>query len=35
MDAAFLKRLALGLLVGGVLGFGWHKLVGCRSGASV
>lgn len=27
------KRLALGLLIGGVLGFGYHKLVGCRTGA--
>ena len=33
MDAAFLKRLVLGLLIGGGLGFAWHKLVGCRTGA--
>lgn len=33
MTPFLLKRLALGLLVGGVLGFAWHKLVGCRTGA--
>jgi len=26
-------RLALGLLVGGILGYGWHRLVGCSTGA--
>ena len=33
MDLALLKRIALGLLIGGALGFAWHKLVGCRTGA--
>jgi len=28
-----LKRVALGVLVGGLLGFGYQKLVGCRTGA--
>ncbi|MBI4912346.1 MAG: YtxH domain-containing protein [Acidobacteria bacterium] len=27
------KRLALGLLVGGGLGYVWHRLVGCSTGA--
>lgn len=27
-----LKRVALGVLVGGLLGFGYQKLVGCRTG---
>ena len=26
-------RFALGLLVGGALGYGWHRLVGCSTGA--
>ncbi|WP_291272189.1 DUF6132 family protein [Geothrix sp.] len=26
-------RLLLGLLVGGALGYGWHRLVGCSTGA--
>ena len=26
-------RLAIGLLVGGLLGYGWHRLVGCTTGA--
>ncbi len=26
-------RLALGLVVGGILGYGWHRLVGCSTGA--
>ncbi|MBK8572298.1 MAG: hypothetical protein KA743_08465 [Geothrix sp.] len=26
-------RLALGLLIGGLLGYGWHRLVGCSTGA--
>ena len=26
-------RLLLGLLIGGVLGFGYHRLVGCSTGA--
>lgn len=26
-------RLALGLVVGGLLGYGWHRLVGCSTGA--
>lgn len=25
-------RLAMGLLVGGALGYGWHRLVGCSTG---
>ena len=25
-------RLALGLFVGGALGYGWHRLVGCSTG---
>ena len=26
-------RLAIGLLAGGALGYGWHRLVGCSTGA--
>jgi hypothetical protein len=26
-------RLIIGIVVGGVLGFGWYKLVGCPTGA--
>lgn len=26
-------RLVLGLLVGGALGYAWHRLVGCSTGA--
>lgn len=26
-------RVALGLFVGGILGYGWHRLVGCSTGA--
>ena len=26
-------RIVIGVLVGGGLGFGWYKLVGCSSGA--
>ena len=26
-------RFALGLIVGGALGYGWHRLVGCSTGA--
>lgn len=33
MGLLLAKRLALGLLVGGVLGYGWHRLVGCQTGA--
>nr|WP_306672108.1 DUF6132 family protein [Geothrix sp. SG10] len=25
-------RIALGLLIGGALGYGWHRLVGCSTG---
>lgn len=32
MDALLLKRIGLGLLVGGGLGFLYQKLVGCRRG---
>ena len=28
-----LKRIALSVIMGGGLGFGYHKLVGCRTGA--
>lgn len=28
-------RLALFIVVGAVLGFGYHRLVGCRTGACV
>lgn len=27
------KRLALGFLIGGALGYGYHRLVGCQTGA--
>ena len=33
MGLFLLKRLALGLLIGGALGYGWHRLVGCSTGA--
>lgn len=33
MSLLLAKRLILGLLIGGGLGFGWHKLVGCQTGA--
>lgn len=33
MTLLLLKRLALGLLVGGALGYLYHLLVGCRTGA--
>lgn len=33
MPAPELKRLLIAVLVGGLLGFGYHKLVGCRTGA--
>ena len=26
-------RLAIGILVGGILGYGYHRLVGCSTGA--
>jgi len=26
-------RIIIGAVVGGVLGFGWYKLVGCSTGA--
>jgi len=28
-----IARILIGAAVGAVLGFGWHKLVGCSSGA--
>jgi len=28
-----IPRILLGAAVGAVLGFGWHKLVGCSTGA--
>ena len=33
MGLFLVKRLALGLLLGGALGYGWHRLVGCSTGA--
>jgi len=33
MEMALAKRLALGLVAGGGLGFVYQKLVGCRTGA--
>lgn len=33
MTILLLKRLAIGLAVGGALGYGWHRLVGCSTGA--
>lgn len=33
MSLFLLKRLALGLLIGGGLGFAYQKLIGCRTGA--
>lgn len=33
MSVLLAKRLALGLLLGGGLGFGYQKLIGCRTGA--
>ena len=32
MSVFLIKRLALGLLLGGGLGFGYQKLIGCRTG---
>jgi gas vesicle protein len=32
MSLLLLKRLALGLLVGGALGFAYQKFIGCRTG---
>jgi len=26
-------RFAIGLILGGVLGYGWHRLVGCSTGS--
>ena len=26
-------RFALGLVIGGALGYGWHRLVGCSTGS--
>jgi hypothetical protein len=26
-------RLVLGLVVGGILGYAWHRLVGCSTGS--
>jgi hypothetical protein len=26
-------RILIGVVVGGILGFGWYKLVGCSTGA--
>ena len=30
---AMLIRVAIGLVVGGLLGYGWHRLVGCTTGS--
>jgi uncharacterized membrane protein len=32
MSLFLIKRLALGLLLGGGLGLGYQKLIGCRTG---
>jgi len=32
MSLFLLKRLALGLLIGGGLGFAYQRLIGCRTG---
>ncbi len=32
MSLILVKRLALGLLLGGGLGLGYQKLIGCRTG---
>ncbi len=28
-----IEKLSVGVIVGGLLGFGYHRLVGCRTGA--
>lgn len=33
MTPSDVKSLLIGLLLGGLLGFGAHKVVGCRTGA--
>jgi len=33
MTLFLVKRLALGFLIGGALGYGYHRLVGCQTGA--
>lgn len=33
MTLLLAKRLALGILIGGSLGFAYQKLIGCRTGA--
>jgi hypothetical protein len=33
MNLELIKRLALGLVIGGVLGYVYQRLVGCRTGA--
>jgi hypothetical protein len=30
---ATVLRITLGLVVGGLLGYGWHRLVGCSTGS--
>jgi hypothetical protein len=32
MSLFLAKRLAIGLLAGGALGFGYQRLIGCRTG---
>ena len=32
MKRIMILRVALGVVVGGVLGLGWYKLVGCSTG---
>jgi hypothetical protein len=31
--SAMMLRLLVGIVVGGLLGYGWYKLVGCSTGA--
>ncbi len=33
MRLSMIMRITIGIVVGGGLGFGWHKLVGCSTGA--
>jgi len=33
MQMAMWTRMTIGAVVGGVFGFGWHKWVGCSTGA--
>ncbi len=33
MTRTMILRIIIGIVVGGGLGFGWYKLVGCSTGA--